>query len=396
MIHTFAALLSLFALTQTPAPEQKPPASPPIPADTEIVTTASGLKYSVLKAGDGVTRPKVGDLVTMHYTGWLTDGYSFDSSVTRNEPFQFTLGGSVIAGWNEGVALMTKGQRLKLTISPELAWGAKGRDKIPPNATVIFEVELLDLLSMPAFKPGNKEAQKTSESGFTWEVVTPSTGASPTATDVVSLKFAWWNAQGELLQCSEREGRGQLLTSKLGDLPIPLFIEGAKLAHVGERIRIEAPAKVAMGAQLPPGLAPDEITVWELELVSIKQPLPLPPFALTPADKLLKTASGLGYEVVKEGTGTPAVAGKDLAVHYAGWLANGTPFDASYDRAEPMTFRIGMWLKGCNEGMTLMREGSIYRFTLPPELAYGNRGMPPKIPADATVVFYVELLTVAE
>lgn len=394
MLHITAALLSLVGLAQTPAPK---PAPPPIPADTEIVATASGLKYSVLKPGDGVTRPKPGDVVTMHYTGWLTDGSMFDSSVTRNQPFTFTLGrGEVIKGWDEGVALMSKGQRMKLSIPSELAYGPKGRDKIPPNATLIFEVELVDLLSMPTFKPGNKEAQKKTESGFTWETLTPGAGPAAGENDVVCLKFAWWNAQSELLQCSEREGRGQLLTEKIGGLPIPVFNEGAKLLHVGERIRIEAPAKVALGAQLPPGLTPDEVTVWELELVSVKQPLPLPPFALTPADKLLKTASGLGYEVIKEGTGKVPVLGKDLTVHYAGWLANGTLFDASYERAEPMTFRLGMVIKGWNEGLMLMREGAIYRLTIPPELAYGKPGRPPEIPADATLIFYVELVSVAQ
>jgi peptidylprolyl isomerase len=79
---------------------------PPMPADTEIVTTASGLKYSVLAEGSG-PRPKSGSMVKVHYSGWLTDGTPFDSSRTRGTPFEFQLGmGNVIAGWDEGVALM--------------------------------------------------------------------------------------------------------------------------------------------------------------------------------------------------------------------------------------------------------------------------------------------------
>src|SRR5688572_10728888 len=88
---------------------------PPPPADTQIVTTASGLKYSVLGEGSG-PRPKSGSMVKVHYSGWLTDGTPFDSSRNRGTPFEFQLGtGGVIAGWDEGVALMQKGSRFKLT-----------------------------------------------------------------------------------------------------------------------------------------------------------------------------------------------------------------------------------------------------------------------------------------
>ena len=92
-----------------PAPVSQ---DPPIPEDTEIVTTASGLQYSVLAPGEEGQRPKAGDKVKVHYSGWLTDGKMFDSSVRKGSPFEFTLGeGQVIAGWDEGVALMVKGAR---------------------------------------------------------------------------------------------------------------------------------------------------------------------------------------------------------------------------------------------------------------------------------------------
>lgn len=108
------------------------------------VTTASGLMIEELALGEG-DAAKSGDQVTVHYTGWLTDGRKFDSSHDRRDPFSFALGrGNVIAGWDEGVAGMKIGGKRKLTIPPQLGYGARGAGGvIPPNATLVFEVELL-------------------------------------------------------------------------------------------------------------------------------------------------------------------------------------------------------------------------------------------------------------
>ena len=106
--------------------------------------TESGLKYEDLMAGDGDVAA-AGQSVSVHYTGWLTDGSKFDSSVDRNEPFSFMLGkGMVIRGWDEGVQGMKVGGKRKLTIPAQLGYGAAGAGGvIPPNATLVFDVELL-------------------------------------------------------------------------------------------------------------------------------------------------------------------------------------------------------------------------------------------------------------
>ena len=104
------------------------------------------LQIEQLVTGTGAS-PKKGDLVTVHYTGWVTDGGKFDSSVDRDEPFQFVLGaGQVIAGWDQGVATMKIGDKVKLTLPPHLAYGAAGYPgAIPPNAVLVFDVELLGI-----------------------------------------------------------------------------------------------------------------------------------------------------------------------------------------------------------------------------------------------------------
>ena len=110
-------------------------------------TTESGLQTEEIRIGNGA-EAQAGQFVSVHYTGWLTDGTKFDSSKDRDEPFEFPLGQqNVIAGWDEGVQGMRVGGVRKLTIPPHLGYGARGAGGvIPPNATLVFEVELLDIL----------------------------------------------------------------------------------------------------------------------------------------------------------------------------------------------------------------------------------------------------------
>ena len=113
--------------------------------EADYITTDSGLQYYDIVEGDG-PMPEEGQIVVVHYTGWLEDGTKFDSSLDRGQPFTFPLGqGSVIAGWDEGVATMKVGGMRQLRIPADLAYGDTGSGTIPPGATLIFDVELLDV-----------------------------------------------------------------------------------------------------------------------------------------------------------------------------------------------------------------------------------------------------------
>jgi peptidylprolyl isomerase len=131
-------------------PAQSPTTAPAAPPEItgQAVTTSTGLQYIDIQEGTGAS-PLTGDRVVVNYTGWLQDGGAkFDSSLERAEPFSFALGtGGVIPGWDEGVATMKVGGKRRLIIPPELGYGASGQGSIPANATLIFDIDLLDIFA---------------------------------------------------------------------------------------------------------------------------------------------------------------------------------------------------------------------------------------------------------
>lgn len=141
-------LALLIAAVMVTAATSAPPAisqgAPDMTKLGKLIKTPSGLKYQDLTVGNGAA-PRPGQNVIVHYTGWLTNGKKFDSSLDRGEPFSFRLGtGGVIKGWDEGVASMRIGGKRRLVIPPDLGYGARGAGAdIPPNAVLVFDVQLL-------------------------------------------------------------------------------------------------------------------------------------------------------------------------------------------------------------------------------------------------------------
>ncbi len=398
LIAAFSGSLAV-AICATPlvasAYAQDPPAADaePEPAGDataeEFVTTKSGLQYRVVQKGDGDTHPRMGDIVTVHYTGKLESGKVFDSSRTKGAPATFTVGG-LIPGWNEALQLMAVGTKLDLIIPPELGYGARGAGAdIPPNSTLHFEMELLAVKQMPRFVKPTAEAQKSTESGLKYEVLAEGEGALAVETDAVELKFAFWANNGQLLGCSEKQGEN--LKAGVSSMQVPFLKEAALLMKVGSRYRFEVPGKLGFGER-GSRLPDNGVTIWDLELVRIANPLEIPKFEMPAEADLKTTESGLKYKVIAEGAegGESPKLGEFVTVHYCGWLTDGTKFDSSFERGFETSFQLGRVVKGWNEGLQLMRPGAKYVFVIPPELGYGARGAPPTIGPNATLVFLVQ------
>jgi peptidylprolyl isomerase len=346
-----------------------------------------------LAEGKPGTAPKPGDVVKVHYTGTFTDGKKFDSSRDRGEPIRFVLGvGMVIRGWDEGIALLDVGAKARLEIPWSAAYGEEGRPPlIPAKADLHFEVELVEVEPGEPFRTADPAKQKTTASGLKWETILEGSGEPPRADDVVSLKCTIWTAEGKIA-FSSVSLRGPLVgeagSVRLSPTAEKFLPEAVQLIRAGGKGRFEVPAELCWGdRKVVPAVAEGAATVWLVELVRIIRYAPLDP------EKTRKTESGLEYEVISEGTGKSPGSTSHVAVHYTGWLEDGTEFDSSHRRGQVAQFGLNQVIKGWTEGLQLMKEGAIYRFRIPPALAYGPQ---PKgeIPPNSTLVFEVELVRV--
>lgn len=257
-----------------------PPAEPPgIPAPPDVKAppaqaekTPSGLASIVLQKGTGTEKPGPVDKVTVHYTGWTTDGKMFDSSVKRGQPATFPLN-RVIPGWSEAVQLMVKGEKRRFWIPEELAY--KGRPGAP-QGMLVFEIELLDTVAGPKplavpevpadVQAPPKDAKKT-KSGLASKVLRKGTGAvHPGPKSVVEVHYAGWTTDGKLFDNSYE--RGETIKFPL-DGVIAGWTEGVQLMTEGEKRRFWIPEALAYKGA--PG-APAGMLVFEVELIKIAQP----------------------------------------------------------------------------------------------------------------------------
>ena len=242
----------------------------------EVMTTASGLQHIELSAGAG-RQAQAGDKVSVHYTGRLEDGTVFDSSRERGEPIEFVLGvGQVIPGWDEGIALMAVGGSSQLVIPPELAYGAAGAGGvIPPNATLTFDVELVDVQDGPPGSPAaptefDESAFTTTESGLQYVDMQSGSGAAAKAGDQVSVHYTGWLTDSVKFDSSL--DRGQPFSFALGQRQVIAgWDEGVAGMQPGGRRQLVIPSELGYGAAGAGGVIPPNATlIFEVELLEIR------------------------------------------------------------------------------------------------------------------------------
>jgi peptidylprolyl isomerase len=359
------------------------------PADAEV--TASGLASKVLEAGTGTVHPDAWDSVTVHYSGWTTDGKMFDSSVSRGKPATFPLN-RVIAGWTEGLQLMVVGEKRRFWIPEEIAYGGRPG---APEGMLVFDVELIGIDEAPDPPPtpadvaAPPEDAEVTKSGLASKVLDKGTGsAHPDAWDEVTVHYTGWTTDGKMFDSSVT--RGQAASFPLNRV-IPGWTEGLQLMVAGEKRRFWIPEDLAYAGRQG---APQGMLVFDVELVSIKdqvEPPKAPADVAAPPAEANRTDSGLASKVLLPGTGSehPTATSK-VTVHYTGWTTDGKMFDSSVTRGQTATFALNQVIPGWTEGLQLMVVGEQRRFWIPEELAYkGQQGRP-----QGMLVFDVELIDI--
>jgi peptidylprolyl isomerase len=237
-----------------------------------------------------------------------------------------------------------------------------------------------DVAAVPA------DAQKTS-SGLAYKVLEPGKGdRRPVKGDLVVVYYTGWTTDGKMFDSSATRGKPSTFVV---ERVIPGFSEGIQLMVTGEKRRLWVPESLAYkGAEG----RPKGMLVFDIQLLVVQtSPTAAPPDVAKPPDDARRTASGLAYKVMKEGTGSanPSRSSR-VTVHYTGWTTDGKMFDSSVSRGQPATFGLNQVIPGWTEGVQLMVEGDKTRFWIPENLAYqGQSGMP-----RGMLVFDIELLKI--
>jgi peptidylprolyl isomerase len=247
-----------------PAPIPAPPDVAATPADAQ--KTASGLATKVIQAGKGTAKPGARDMVTVHYSGWTTDGKMFDSSYSRGKPSTFGVG-QVIKGWGEGVQLMVVGEKRRLWIPQDLAYrGQPGR----PAGMLVFDIELLEIAPDPSVAPpdvaGPPSDARRTPSGLAYKVLRAGAGsARPNRTSRVTVHYTGWTTDGKMFDSSV--ARGAPATFGLDEV-IAGWTEGVQLMVDGEKTRFWIPQRLAYEGKAG---APAGVLVFDIELISHKE-----------------------------------------------------------------------------------------------------------------------------
>jgi peptidylprolyl isomerase len=357
----------------------------------KVVTTPSGLQYSVIKKGNGI-QPKKGDVVKIHYVGKLLNDSIFDSSYSRSEPLTYKLGfGQTIKGWEEGIALLHEGDSAMLIIPPKLGYEDKPTGKIPPNSTLNFTIKLVKVIAkIVPFDTKGKDTI-TLPSGTKYITSKLGTGQKADTGLIATIHYTGFLNDTTIFDSSVEKGEPVKFTLGSGQVN-PILEEAVKQLNVGSKTRFIISSQKLFANNPNMNTQKNADLFFDIELLNLEKKAALIPFD-TKGKDTIKTASGLKYIIIENGKGAKPVNGSKVKVHYSGYFTNGKKFDSSVERNQPFTFTLGTGgvIKGWDEGIALLNVGTKARLIVPSDLGYGDKEMGP-IPAGSTLVFDIELI----
>lgn len=364
--------------------------------DPDIKETASGLKYKITKQGTGEF-PKSGDRVWVHYYAKFDNDSMYDSSIETG-PLDVYMGqGQLIKGWEEGLRLVKAGGAILLIVPPQLGYGDKQHENIPPNSTLIFEIALLQVNTGASIEPYSTEGLelKKGKKKLSYFTIEEGEGDFAKFGDNAYVRYTGFLPDGSIFDSSHKRGEQVRITVGINQV-VKGWDMGLQYMRKGSKIKLFIPSKLAYGKAgyktiVPPG----SDIILDLEMVDLVPPEPVVKWDIS--DKqVLETPSGLKYVIFDPGQGDLIADENMVEVHYSGYFTNGKLFDSSKKRFEPIKFPVGVdaVIDGWDEGLKLMRKGAKFTLLIPSYLAYGEAGAPPQIPANADLVFDIEVLDI--
>lgn len=355
-------------------------------------------QQTTLKAGEGTPAAK-GDVIQVHYTGWLSDSTRFDSSRDREEPLEFSLGaGMVIQGWEKGIVGMKLGEVRRLVIPPELGYGDRAVGPIPENSVLIFEVELLSVQKGmgPDEFPKDLAQWKWTSLSTGVEIRTEKSGSGIKAQlgNRLQVHYTGWLRGGTRFASSRTLSKSMEVVLGAGQV-IRGWEVGLQGIQTGEVRWLKVQPSQGYGSAALAKIPPNSELIFRVECVEIDAEHVedgLDIFPDTTQISWQEGREGLRYSVLRKGEGEAAVANQKVDVHYTGWLLDGTRFDSSRERgAFSFVIAGGQVIRGWDLGVEGMLPGEVRLLSVPSGLAYGSRGTGP-IPPNAPLLFQVEYI----
>jgi FKBP-type peptidyl-prolyl cis-trans isomerase len=399
----------------------------------------SGLEYVMYKDTPGAKFIKDGSYVKMHIRTKIADSAMFDSYVMNKEkPIEQQLTAQFLGAFMEGFSLLSEGDSAMLRLPYEKAFKdqplppfAKAGDPVSYQIKVFtiktkeeFEKSKADAAAVQnkiddklirAYIQKNKLKTLRTTSGIFYSIEKKGNGVHPVATDKVKVHYKGTTLAGETFDSSY--DRGEPVEFPLANV-IKGWTEGIPLLDEGGKGKLIIPSSLAYGENAPPGstIKENEVLVFDVELLNIVKEESKPEMQEEPkvdvaaqnaldatlikdyiiANKLVakSTASGLHYVIEKTGNGKHATTASTVKVHYLGTVLDGTKFDSSYDRGQPIEFPLANVIKGWQEGIPLIEEGGKGKLIIPSSIAYGAQSPTPVIKPNSVLVFDVEVLEV--